>query len=150
MAITVTKEILSTAEAVWSVVTDFESAPSRITSVKKVTVLNRPPSGLVGYKWQETRIMFGKVATETMWISGSQENEWYESKALNSGCEYTTRVDLSKTGNGVLLSMSFHAKPLTFAARLFSPLSFLFSGMIKNAFEKDLSELKANIESKSV
>jgi hypothetical protein len=149
MKVTATKEILSTIENVWSIVTDFENSSSRIKAIKKTTVLNRPTSGFIGLKWQETRVMFGKEATETMWISDCRLHEWFESKALNSGCEYTTRFALSKTENGVLLEMSFKAKPLTFAAHLFAPLSFLFSGMIKKAFESDLADLKFAIESKS-
>jgi len=42
-----------------------------------IEVLEKPDAGFVGFKWKETRKMFGKEATEIMWITDSVENEYF-------------------------------------------------------------------------
>jgi hypothetical protein len=45
-----------------------------ISSILKITILNKPANDLVGLKWEETREMFGKEAMETIWITDSVDN----------------------------------------------------------------------------
>eukprot|EP00957_Ditylum_brightwellii_P100284 7642586-Ditylum_brightwellii.AAC.1 len=58
-------------EAIWSVITDFEHMVDNIDAITKGEILEKPDDGnnLVGLKWQETWVMFGSEATETMWIT---------------------------------------------------------------------------------
>lgn len=42
-------------------------------------------SGLVGLKWRETRMLFGKEATAEKWITDAVENECYKTRAESDG-----------------------------------------------------------------
>jgi len=68
-------------EAIWGVITDIENATKNLNGVEKVEILEQPSDGLVGLKWIETRTIFGKTATETMWITEAVENKFYQTRA---------------------------------------------------------------------
>ena len=138
--------INTSPEEAWKVITDIEKAQERIKCIKDIKILERPESGVVGLKWEETREMFGKEAIETMWIDQAVENEFYTTKAENCGCVYTSRVEIVKAENGIELKMSFSAEPQTFVAKLMTPMMFFMKGAIKKAFQKDLQDLKIFLE----
>ncbi len=52
-------------QEIWRLITDIENAPSRISGIEELEVLESPADGLVGLKWRETRQFGGKTATET-------------------------------------------------------------------------------------
>lgn len=53
-------------EKVWKKITDIENSANFIEGITKVEVLEKPKDTLLGFKWKETRVMFGKEATEIM------------------------------------------------------------------------------------
>lgn len=140
-------EINGSVEEVWAVVSDIEAAQERIECIKKIEILEKPDTGLVGLKWKETRSMFGKEAEETMWITEAKDKEFYLTEAQNSGCLYHSSVKLKPIANGVLLEMSFASTPQTFLAKLMSPLMAGMKSMIQKAFLKDLNDIKIAVES---
>jgi hypothetical protein len=134
-------------EAIWKVITDIEHAPSTIKGIEKVEVLHRPEKGFVGFKWRETRTMFGKKATEEMWITEAKENEYYIAKAGSHGCDYTSRVAITPKEGKNYLSMTLEAKTNAFMGKLMMFfMGWMFVGMAKKAFLKDLQDIKAKVE----
>lgn len=146
MTITAIEKINAPRERVWEIVTDFDNLAENISAITSATVLERPDSGIVGLKWQETRVMFGKEASETMWITAVQDGQWYETTAHNCGSIYSTRIELQESDGVTQLSTSFSAVPQTLLAKLFSGLGFLFNGAMKKAFQQDLQDVKALAE----
>ena len=53
------------AEAVWRTVTDIGRCHEIIPSIRRIEMLGDAPCGL-GARWRETRIMFGREATEVL------------------------------------------------------------------------------------
>ena len=147
MTVTAIEQINAPCERVWAVVTDFDNIASNITAITDAIVLERADAGIIGLKWQETRLMFGKSATETMWISSAEEGRWYETTAHNCGSIYHSKILLKEHDGGTHLSMSFSATPETLTAKVFSLLGFMFSGAIKKAFQEDLKDIKRVCES---
>ena len=141
-------EINSSREAVWRTITDIDNAGDVISSIIKINVLERPSAGLVGLEWEETRMMFGRESTETMWITDSVENEHYGTRAQSHGSVYITRLSLG-TGNGsTLLTMAFTAEARSAGAKVMSFLMGPFiRGSLKKAMMKDLTDIKAHVES---
>ena len=88
MALQVHVDIDAPKNAVWHAISDIENAATNIDGIQKIEVLERPAAGLVGLKWKETRKMFGKEATETMWITEAVENDYYQAHAESCGCHY--------------------------------------------------------------
>ncbi len=146
MTVTATELIESPRHRVWEIITDIDNAATTISAITDLKIVERPKQGIIGLKWEETRMMFGKSATETLWISAAKEFEWYETTAKNCGAIYNSKLSLVDKNGGTELSMSFSATPVTFAARLMSWLGFLFNGTIRKAFQQDLLDIKRRAE----
>lgn len=134
---------------VWSVATDIEGSPSTISGIEEIEILEQPPGGLVGLKWKESRKIGGREAVETMWITEADEGSYYVTEARSHGAIYRTRIDLSDTADGTILRMAFSAEPVSIVARIFTVvLGSLMKRSIRNAFMKDLQDIKAAAESR--
>ena len=147
MMVTEVIEINQSKDAVWKAISDIENCERIITSILKVNILNKPASGIVGLKWEETREMFGKEASETIWITDSETNEYYSTRAESHGSVYITKLSLTADDNGTLLTMSFNGIPQSFIAKI---VSFLMGPLIRNSIKKvlikDLADIKAYVE----
>jgi hypothetical protein len=140
-------EIARPREIVWAAITDIEKWTSMVTSIIDIRILNRPAHGLVGLKWEETRRMFGRQATETLWVTDSVENEYYCSRAESHGSVYKTRFSLRDLGDRTLLSISFSVESRTPLVKTVSSCMapFIRSTVI-NALHRDLDDIRDQLE----
>ena len=135
-------------EAVWAAITDHERWTEIISGIEKVEVLEKPEDGLVGFKWRETRTMFGKTATEEMWITEAVENSYYKTRAESHGCVYESTISVREEGEGCVLKMQFSGAPQGCLAKvLMVPMGFLFKRATIKALQQDLEDIKAAVES---
>jgi len=133
--------------AIWAVITDIENASKSIRGIQKIEVLEKPASGLVGLKWRETRMLFGKPATAEKWITDAAENEFYETRAESDGFVFTSTTRISASSGGFTLTSSHDSQPQGIAARVLSiPMLFLFKGVARKALLQDLNDIKAAVE----
>lgn len=146
MTITVSENIGAPREDVWRLITDIDSWEDTISGIVGVEVIDRPNSGVVGLKWRETRVMFGKEADETMWITAAEPNRFYETRAESHGSIYTTRLSLDDANENTVLTMQFSAKPTSIAAKMMSAMTFMFSGTLRKMLEKDLADIRQAAE----
>lgn len=136
-----------TKEQIWRVITDIEGSVETISAIEKIEILEAPPSGFLGLKWEETRTMFGRTATEIMWITEVKENEYYETRAENMGAVYKSRFQIDEHGNQSKLTMEFEGEPQSMAAKIMSFLTgFMFKGATEKAMHEDLQDVKASVE----
>ena len=150
MQMTVQVPVEASAEAIWKVITDIENASQRVSAIDEVEVLDKPAAGLVGLKWRETRTMFGKTATEVMWITDVVENESYDVRAESHGSIYESTVSIAEESGARILRMEFGARPQNFVARLMSAtMGWMFKGATEKALLQDLLDLKAAIEAEN-
>jgi uncharacterized membrane protein len=141
-------EILITAPMikVFNAFSDISKIEERISGIQKVEILSDMTSG-VGTRWIETRVMFGKEATEEMEIVKMSNNESYIVEAESHGTKYKSIYmfkDL-KDGN-VKVNMTFEGTPISMSAKIMSLIGFFFKGATKRALENDMVELKAYCE----
>lgn len=151
MKISVNTTIDSSAERVWQAITDFENCPSWIAGILSLEVLEQPESGLIGFKWRETREMFGKEATETMWITDCVDGEYYQTRAENHGAVYVSKLMVQQQGEQTLLTMEFSGTSESFWVNLLSSVMSVF--MKKSMFKmiaQDLADIKAYVEASAV
>ena len=133
--------------AVWAAITNIENASETISGIEKIEVLEKPANGLVGLKWRETRMLFGKPATAEKWITDAAENEFYKTKAEDNGFVFLSTMSISESSGGMTLASSHDSKPQSIVAKLMSiPMGLFFRGVIKKALLQDLSDIKAAIE----
>ena len=140
--------IHASREAIWDVITDIEKASERISGIEKVEVHHNPGDSLVGLKWTETRTLFGKTATETMWITNMEKHHFYEVRAESHGAIYTSVMRIIEANDELILRMDFTSEAQTLGAKL---MAFVFGKMFKRATQKalqqDLLDIKKSVES---
>ncbi|MGI9271444.1 MAG: SRPBCC family protein [Woeseiaceae bacterium] len=146
MKVTVSEEINAPRERIWSIVTDVDSWVDTISGIVSIEVIDRPESGFMGLKWRETRVLFGKEAVETMWITGVEEFHWYETRAESHGAIYKTRISLDDSNGKIAITMVFSSRPVTIGAKLMSVMGFLFKGTMKKFLQEDLADIRAAAE----
>ena len=133
--------------ATWAAITNIENASETISGIENIEVLEKPANGLVGLKWLETRMLFGKPATVEKWITDAAENEFYKTKAEDGGFVFLTTKSISESGAGITLTESHESKPQSIVAKLMAiPMRLLFKGVVKKALLQDLNDIKSAVE----
>src|SRR5215510_5541999 len=129
--------------AIWAAITDIEKASGTIRGIQNIEVLEKPANGLVGLRWRETRMLFGKPATAEKWITDAAENEFYKTRAEDNGFVFLTTMSISESGGGITLTSTHETRPQGIVARLMSIPMFLFKGVVKKAILQDLNDIKS-------
>ena len=134
--------------AIWAAITNIENAAQIISGIEHIEVVEKPANGLVGLKWRETRMLFGKPATVEKWITDAAENEFYTTRAEDGGFVFLTTKRISVSGGGITLTESHESKAQSIKAKLSIPMLFLFKGVIRKAALRDLNDIKTAVEQK--
>ena len=133
--------------AIWAAVTNIENASEIIRGIETIDVFDKPANGLVGLRWRETRMYFGKPATVEKRITDAAENEFYKTRAESDGFVFVSTTRISESSGGMTLTSSHDSKPQSIVARLLSiPMGFLFKGVAKKALLQDLNDIKSAVE----
>ena len=146
MKVSVTEIISAPVANVFEVMSDIPSAAERVSGIVQLEVLGDIRSGK-GVRWRETRVMFGKEATEVMEITEFSPPNHYRVEAQSHGMKYVSEwrfrdIDGARTE----VSMVFTGTPLTLAAKLMTPLALLFQGATRKALHQDVLDCKRHIE----
>lgn len=146
MKASVSIEINASKEQIWTFVTDHTKWVNHIQAIMAVEVINASETFL-GFKWKETRMMFGKEADEVIWVTELVENEYYKTRAESHGSIYITSVTIEPSKNGCLLKQEFEGQPQKFMGKI---MMGLMGGMMKKSTEKalyvDLQDIKKAVE----
>lgn len=133
--------------AIWTAITDIENAAALIRGIEKIEIVEKPAAGLVGLRWRETRMLFGKPATVEKRITQAVGFESYTTRAQDKGFVFITTTRISGSGSELTLTSFHESRPLRLAARLMSiPMSLFFEGVVKKAALQDLNDIKAAVE----
>jgi len=147
MLVEVQVTIHGSKAAIWSAITDISNAAETISGIQKIEILEKPDHGLVGLKWRETRMLFGKPATAEKWITDAVENEFYKTRAESDGFLFLSKTSISESRGGVTLTSSHDSQPQGIVARVLSiPMGLLFKGVAKKALLQDLNDIKSAVE----
>jgi len=147
MEISLDVAISGSRKDVWKVITDVENAAQTISGIEKIEVLEKPADGLIGLKWRETRTLFGKTATEVMWITDVKENTSYQTRAESHGAVYVSGLSIADEGRTTRLTMTFRSFPQTFGAKMMAAImGVFFKKATVNALRKDLEDIKKAVE----
>jgi uncharacterized membrane protein len=134
-------------EEVWKVITDIRNSTDFISGIEAIKVLEDPDNGLIGFKWEETRTMFGQTAKEIMWITDLKENEYYRTRAERPNVVYISTLSLQEVGAGTELTMEFEAEISSIGMKVLSAITgIFFNKATRNALQQDLEDIKAHLE----
>jgi hypothetical protein len=133
--------------ATWAAIANIENAPKTISGIENIEVVEKPASGLVGLKWRETRILFGKPATVEKWITDASESEFYKTRAESPGFVYLSTIRISERSGVITLTSTHEYKTQGIVAILMSiPMRVFFRGVVKKAILQDLNDIKTAVE----
>lgn len=139
--------IQASKAALWAAMTDIEHAATTISGIDKIEIVDKPADGLVGLRWRETRMLFGKPATAEKWITAAAEQASYTSKAESDGFVFLCTKTITEDGDGLILRETHDSIPQSLSARLMSiPMSLLFKGVARKAILQDLNDIKTAAE----
>lgn len=145
--IVVKETVQAPIDRVFEALSDIPHAAEHISGLDRVEMLTEGPVG-VGTRWRETRTLFGREATEEMWITDFDPPHGYTAEARSHGTYYVTPITLREIEPGVTeLTFTFDARPETLMAKI---MSKVFSGMQKQVVKllaRDLADIKAHCES---
>jgi hypothetical protein len=147
MLVEVQVTINGSKAAIWAAITDIENAAEAIRGIDHIELIDKPADGLVGLKWRETRMLFGKPATAEKWITDAAAHEFYKTRAESDGFVFLSTLSISESNGGMTLTSSHDSQPQSIGARLMAiPMGLLFKGVAKKALLQDLNDIKAAIE----
>jgi len=148
MEVTASKHVDAAPEAVWAVMTNLEGFADAISGIDSVERLDDGSGFGVGTKWRETRTMFGRTATEIMWVTEIDAGQRYVVEAKSHGAEYRTEQSVAPAvGGGSLLTMSFSGKAVGTMAKVMSAtVGKLFENATRKAFEQDIADVASAAE----
>ncbi|MFO7533770.1 MAG: SRPBCC family protein [Candidatus Limnocylindrales bacterium] len=144
--ITVERDIAAAPERVWDIITDLERTAEVI---RAITALERTDGGgdfRVGTAWRETRVMFGREATEAMAVSALDEGRSYTVESHSRGVLYRSLMRVEPSAGGCRLTWEFGAEPQSISGRLMSLLGRFFEGATRKALQADLDDIAAAAE----
>jgi hypothetical protein len=146
MLVEVQLTVNGTREAIWTAMTDIENAAQTISGIDAIEVVEKPPSGLVGLRWRETRMLFGKPATAEKWITDAVENEFYKTRAESDGFVFLSTTSISERGGVLTVTSTHDSQPQGIVARLKGLPMVLFKGVMRKALLQDLTDIRAAVE----
>lgn len=134
--------------SVWDAITNIENASKIINGIEKIEVLEKATNGLIGLRWLETRMLFGKPVTVEKRIIDASENMYYRTRTEDQGFVFLTTLSIFDSNDGVVVKSSHETKPQGIIAGIKSIPMVLFKGVIKKAVKKDLMDIKLAVEQK--
>ena len=146
MKLTASTSIAAPIDKVFTAAADFANAADVIDGIKKVEMLTDGPVG-VGTRFRETRVMYGREASEEMEVTEFEPNERYALGCVSHGCLYRTVFRFAPTDEGTDVDMEFAATPQTLIAKIMSILTRPAMKGIAKIVEQDLADIKRAAES---
>ncbi len=139
------KIINAPRDIVFARAADFENAAEVISGIVEVEMLTEGPVGK-GTRFKETRIFFGRKASETMEVVIFEPQSRYQLKANSNGVNYLSSFDFLAEGESTKIIMTFEATPVTLFAKVMSIFSKAMMNSVRKLVEKDLDDLKKSCE----
>lgn len=139
-------DINAPPSTIWSAVTDLDRIREHMPAITAVERLEQGPMR-VGSRWRETRVMYGKQATETLEVTAMDPPRSYAVGTTNHGCIYRSVVTVEPLGTGSRVSISFGADAVSgFAKLMMLLMGPLMRGSVRTMLQNDVDALKASLE----
>lgn len=138
-------EISADRTSVFEAFTELSAYTDRIDAITKIEILAGDKAAL-GTRFKETRIMFGKEASEIMEFTAFETPSRFVLDARSHGSHYETSHSFEEKGGATKVKIFFKATAETFTAKILSALFFFMKGSMIKAFQSDLKNMKDFLE----
>lgn len=141
------RHVNAPAEVVWQVITDIENAPQTISGIESVQVLDGQVFE-VGLRWAETRVMFGRSATEEMTVTAIDPGRSYTTSSDHDKVHYTSTLSVTPDGHDAsVVRMHFAAKTSGFLNKtLGAVVGAVMLSSTRKLMARDLADIAAAAE----
>ncbi|MBN2899940.1 MAG: SRPBCC family protein [Clostridia bacterium] len=147
MKFRVSVPIEASKEDIWRVMTDFEHEQETLHNVDDVEIIEKPNTSLNGFKWRETRTLFGTEETEEISVTEFRENSYYKTHSESHGMSHDSTYSIEPEGDHNLLMVNYTSRPEHLSTRL---RSMLFGSLMKTTTRRelldDLEDIKRKVE----
>ena len=146
-SVTARRTIQAPAEQVWALATDIRHWPDTISGINRVEVLSEGDFG-PGTRWRETRTMFGREATEEMWVTATDPERSYTVEAESHGAHYVSTYTFSETTpEQTEVVLTFSGRPQSTVAKVMAKVTGpMATRSVAKMLQKDLDDLAAVAE----
>ena len=144
-SISISKHIDAAPSRTFAVFSDFPNAPALIRGIKKLE-LTTPGPVRQGTRFKETRVMFGKEATEEMEIVEFEPGKSYAFACESCGAYFHSRFTFAPEGSGTRVELRLETQARSLFAKLMSPLTGLMLKQVVKACEQDVEDLRKACE----
>lgn len=138
--------IKAPAKDVFKVFSDLNGLEKRVNGIDSIELLEGTAKMKVGTKWKETRTLYGKEATEVMWVTALKKDQYYRVEADSHGTHYVTDYTFEENDGETLVRMVFSGEAYGRMARYMRLFTKLFDKSVRKALRADLEDLKNHIE----
>ena len=145
MQVTVDCTTRAPAEIAYATHLDVMQWPRFVRGIEKVEMLTQGPPR-VGSRFRETRLMFGKRASEEMTIAQLVPPQRQVLTAENHGTRYTATATFTPQDGGTLIRLRFEGAPVSLLARMMSGLAILMAGTVRKQLQADLDDVAAEAD----
>ena len=145
MQVTVECTTRAPAEIAYATHLDVMQWPRFVRGIEKVEMLTQGPPR-VGSRFRETRLMFGRRASEEMTIAELVPAQRQVLTAENHGTRYTATATFTPQEGGTLIRLHFEGAPVSLLARLMSGLAMLMAGTVRKQLQADLDDVAAEAD----
>jgi carbon monoxide dehydrogenase subunit G len=147
--VTTSRTIQAPVERVWELATDIAGSEQTMRGIDRVEMLSEGAFG-PGTRWRETRTMFGRAATEEMWVTAVDPRRSYTVEAESHGAHYVSTFTFTATSREETeVVLSFDARPLGTVTKVLATVTApLASRSVGRALRRDLDDLAAAAEAR--
>lgn len=125
--------------------TNFKQAEELVDAIVKVEMLTDGPVGK-GTRFKETRVMFGREATEEMEITAFETQKLFTVSADSCGSHFDSTFRFTRQDGGTLVEMEMVTKANSIIAKLMWPVGKLMTLSMKKMMQADMDQVKAACE----
>ncbi|MGH3356323.1 MAG: SRPBCC family protein [Nocardioidaceae bacterium] len=112
-SVTARRAVDAPTDRVWALATDVPRWPETISGISRIEMLSEGEFG-PGTRWRETRTMFGREATEEMWVSTVDPGRSYTVEADSHGAHYVSTFTFDAVGEQrTEIVLTFTGEPLS-------------------------------------
>lgn len=149
MQLVLEETVQAPLEVTFDVFSDLNNAAKNVESIESLEILGGGPVGK-GTRFRETRIMFGKEATEEMEISAYDPPSSYTVTGYSCGVEFNTTYRFAEAGDATKVTMTMVSRNKSLFAKVIGPL---MGAVMKKSMTKmmatDHGQLKAAAEARA-
>jgi uncharacterized membrane protein len=139
--VTVSRSIAAPADRVWAVFTDISAAPDNLSAVDAIELLTPGPFA-EQLRWKETRRIYGRTATEEMWVSALDAGRAYTVSAGATGTKYQSHFEFVPTGDAsTTVHFTFSGESHGVARVISAVMWPLFKRKLAKELSRDLDDL---------